>query len=113
MVLGGEHFRGWYGVEAKKGVKVGGRIQDEIMPEAHHFAGIGHFIEKRAAVDRTDGVQLEKEGGDDAEITPAAAHSPEQVFVLMGVCGEEAAVSQYDIHFQEIINRQSTLPGNV
>ena len=48
--------------------------------------------------DLTNGMELELEGGDDAEVAPAAAHAPEKVRVLGGAGDAGLAVGGDDVN---------------
>jgi hypothetical protein len=59
--------------------------------------------------DRADRVQLELEGGDDAEVATAAAQRPEEVLVLGRACPEEAAIGGDDIGGEQVVAGEAVL----
>src|SRR5690348_4641603 len=61
----------------------------------------------RPAVDGADWMQLEQERRHDAEVAAAAAHRPEQVLVLLCTSGDKAAIGQYYINTQQVIDCQA------
>ena len=53
------------------------------------------------------------ERGHHAEVAAAASHRPEQIRVLVGVGGHEASVCQHHVDFEEVVDGETTLAGEV
>ena len=49
----------------------------------------------------------------DAEVAAASPQRPQKVGVLAFACGHEAAVGQDHVGLDEIVDRESILPGEV
>jgi hypothetical protein len=60
-----------------------------------------------------DLVRAEGEGGDDAEVAPAAAQRPEQVRVPVLVGRDQGAVGQHHVGGQQVVHGQAEAPGQV
>ena len=58
-------------------------------------------------------MQPEEERGDDAEVAAAAANRPEEVGVLVCAGRHEAAVGQHHVGFEQVVDRQTALAGQV
>jgi hypothetical protein len=58
-------------------------------------------------------MQPERERRDDAKIAAAAAKSPEQIRILIGIRFYEFAVRQDDIGREQIVDAQSAFPGEM
>ena len=58
-------------------------------------------------------MQAEEERGDHAEIAAAAAHRPEEVRVLLDAGGDEVAVRQHDVHFEQVVDGEAALACEV
>ncbi len=56
-----------------------------------------------------DRMQSVGERHDDAEVPAASTHSPEQVFVLLGVRGPYPAVGIDDVHLEEVVAGQAVV----
>ncbi len=49
----------------------------------------------------------EQERSDDAEVPAAAADGPEEIGVLIGAGGYEAAICQNHVHGEQVVDRQA------
>ena len=54
-------------------------------------------MEDNAREDRAEGMCLENEGGDDAEVATASANGPKELLVLVSAGHHLLAVGQYDL----------------
>ena len=76
-------------------------------------AASGDVPEHRAAVDGVDRMQLEQEGGDDAEVAAPSPDGPEQVRVAVRARRDEAAVGQDDVGSQQVVDGQAVAARQV
>ena len=58
-------------------------------------------------------MQVEAEGGDDAEVPPAAADRPEEVWVLVRAGANLLPACEYDLGLEQVVDRQSALAREV
>src|SRR5438034_3393053 len=79
-----ERWRRWHRDKREPAVDLFGSVQDEVTPELHDVCRLLERPEHRPAIDRADGVQLEQERGDNAEVAATTAYCPEQVGVIVG-----------------------------
>ena len=87
-----------------------GRGSGELAVEAQNFAGIVQMVEDRPGEhDRPDRVQAELERRDDAEVTAAAAHSPEQIGVLVLARGDQLAIRRDEVDGEQVVDRRAVL----
>src|ERR1700722_2486286 len=76
-------------------------------PCVEYRLGLLHGPEQRPGVDLGDGKELELQCGHDAEGAPAAAHSPEQVRLVIVVGAHEAAVRQDEFDGEDAVGGQA------
>jgi hypothetical protein len=87
-----------------------GCVRHEIAPTLHHLSGVGRAIDRRDEHHRrADGVNLELERGDHAEVAAAAADAPEKlgIFILAG--GAQHTVGGDDIDRDDVVEAQAEL----
>ena len=80
---------------------------------AHDPGRVLQLPEDRAAIDRARRVRLEKETGDDAKISTAAAQSPEEIGVVRLVRGNKCAVRQNHIGLDQIVDGKPVLAAEI
>src|SRR5207244_6740655 len=73
-----ERWCGWHRDKPEPAVDLLRGVRDEVAPELHHVCRLFERPEHRPAIDRADGVQLEQERCDDAEVVDTTACWPEQ-----------------------------------
>ena len=110
MQLGGEHGQGRrLAVHDDRGELVG-HVGDPVAVEAQHLRRLLHRPDDRSGEDLgTDGVELELELGDDAEVPPGPADAPEQVAVLLGAGLDQLPVGGDQVHRQQLVDGQAVL----
>ncbi len=107
MKLGRQGRTGGHAMDAEPAGDVLRRVGDKVQIPAQDRLRLVNGPDDRATIDRADGLGLKQEGGDDAEVTAAAAHGPEEVRVFVLAGGHESPVGQNDIHGQQVIDRQA------
>ena len=100
-------------LQPEKDVKFVSRIRLELPVPAHYRGGIGEIEDNRSGVQRPHRVGAEQEAGDDAEITTAAAQTPEQIRILVFGRGDEAAVGQHHVGLQQIVRGEPILAAEI
>ncbi len=98
------------GEEAAERVGRGGQ---EVTIPTENLLGVVQLPEHRAGIEGADRVQAEEEGGDDAEVAPAAAHRPEEVGMLVRAGDDEAAVRQNHVDGEEVVDGEAVGAGEV
>jgi hypothetical protein len=58
-------------------------------------------------------MQFEQERGNHSEVVSAAARCPKEIGMGFLIGGDEAAIGQYHIHFQQVIDRQALCAGDI
>src|SRR5437868_5688175 len=107
MELLRERWCWWYCDKREPAVDLLGSLQDEVTPELHHVRCLFERPEHRPTIDRADGVQLEQKRGDNAEVAATTAYCPEQVGMLLGAGRDEAAIGEYHVNAQQVIDCQA------
>ena len=86
------------------------QVAREVAVEAHDLLGAVARIEDGAGGHgRADRVQVELEGGDDAEVAASAAQAPEEVGVLRRARGEDLAVGGDHLGRAQVVAGQAVL----
>ena len=110
MPILGQEGGGWRGDQVDQGAQLVRQVACEVAVEAHDLLGAVARIEDRAGGHgRADRVQIELEGGDDAEIASAAAQAPEEVGVLRRARGEDLAVGGDHLGRAQVVAGQAVL----
>ena len=99
--------------ESKETTYVFRGFLDEVSIGAEDRRSLFNGPERRAELDDIDRMEAKFEGSDHAEITASSTYGPEEVGVLVGVCGHEAAVRQDHVHREQIIDCQAVAAGQV
>ena len=87
-----------------------GRGSGELAIEAQYLRGVVERVEDRPGEhDRPDRVQAVFERRDDAEVTAAAAHSPEQIGVLVLAGGDQLAIRRDEVDGEQVVDRRPVL----
>ena len=107
MKLFWEGWRGWHRDKREPAVDLFGSVQDEVAPELHYVCRLFERPEHRPAIHRADRVQLVQKRGDDAEVAATTAYCPEQVGMLGGASRDKAAIGEYHVYAQQVVNRQA------
>jgi hypothetical protein len=76
-----------------------------------HLAGALDRPEQRRRVHLSNRQQPQRDGGDDAEVSAAAAHRPKQIRVLISVHSSQPAVGRHDVEGHHAVARQPMLAG--
>src|SRR5207245_4118552 len=84
-----------------------GSVQDEVAPELHDVCRLFERPEHRPTIDRADGVQLQQERGDNAEVAATTAYCPEQVGMLLGAGGDKAAIGEHHVNAEQVVECQA------
>ena len=90
-----------------------GAAGQEVAIGAHDLVAHARRPDERPAETIGDGMRLEQEAGDDAEIAAAAAQRPEQVGILGLAGGHEAAVGKHDVGLEEVVDGQPVFAGQI
>ena len=98
---------------AEKNVELLRRLWLELPEPFHHRGRVGEFEHDRPAINHAHRMGAEEEAGHDAEISAAAAQSPQQVRVLRLGSGDEAAVGQNHVRLEQAISREAVLAAEV
>ena len=87
-----------------------GRGGRDLAIEAQYLRRVFERVEDRPGEhDRPDRMQAVLERRDDAEVTAAAAHSPEQIGVLVLAGGDELAVRRDEVDGEQVVDRRAVL----
>src|SRR5919106_3257735 len=87
-----------------------GHLGDPLAVETQHLRGFLHRPEDGAGECRgAQWIEAKLEFGDDAEVATPAAHSPEQICILVLASSHELAVGSDHVYREELINRQPEL----
>jgi hypothetical protein len=87
-----------------------GALRNEVAVEAQDRSDIGRVPEDGPGQDGwPDGVKVELERGDHAEVTAAASQRPEQIGVLVLGRPQQLAVRRHDVNREEVVDRQAVL----
>jgi hypothetical protein len=98
MQLARERLLRWHGHEHVELCEVVGSPGDQVTAGAKRVSRrLPGIHEQPGEDDRADRVRPELEGGDDAEVTAAAANCPEQVVMLVGPRVHDPAVREDNI----------------
>src|SRR5919199_907335 len=73
------------------------------MVEAKSLTGLRFWIQQTTPQDRTDGVKLVLERGDDAEVPAASSNRPEEVFVLLNAGRQQLSIRGDYIGREQIV----------
>src|SRR5262249_50726489 len=85
-----------------------------VAPGGQQPSSILGRVEDRAHGDhRPDGVRLELERGDDAEVTAGAANRPEEIVVLVRARAADRAVRGDDVDRKERVDREPVLSAQM
>ena len=104
-----ERWPGRHREKRKEAVDVAGRFRHEAAIPPHHVGCILERPEHRSRVVRLNRMGLEQQRRHDAEVAAAATHRPEQIGVLPGTRGHEPAVSQHDVHGEQVVDGEAAL----
>ena len=102
-----ERRAGRHDQEGEEPADVLPRRTQELPKEAHRLRCLVELPQHRPAVDGADGVQPEQERRDDAKVTATAPYRPEEVLVLFGAGGDEAAVRQHQVGLLQVVDGQA------
>src|SRR5579885_3633395 len=78
--------------------------------EAQYLPRSAHRVDRLARQHQTDRVQLEFEGRDNAEVSSATAHAPEQVGMGSFTGSLHLPISGDDVNRKHVVNGQPVLP---
>ena len=90
-----------------------GGVLDELPEEPEQVTGGVELVEEEPHVHVLDGVQLELEGGDDAEVAATPAQRPEQVRVLVLAGGPDLPVGGDHLGGDQVVHREPVAAGQV
>src|SRR6266516_854859 len=97
----------WHRDKREPAIDLFGSVQDEVAPELHDVCRLFERPEHRPTIHRADGMQLEQERGDNAEVAATTAYCPEQVGMLLGAGRDEAAIGEYHVNAKQVVDRQA------
>src|SRR5262249_10787366 len=106
----GEGRAGRNGKECEKAIKIIWRLAYEVSIPMQDFWRVFHRPQHWARVICVNGMCSEEKGRDNSKMAPASAHCPEEIGVLVGICGDKASVGENHVHSKEIIDGQTALP---
>ena len=87
-----------------------GRGGRELAIEAQYLRrGFERVEDRPGEHDRPDRMQAILERRDDAEVTAAAAHSPEQIGVLVLAGGDQLAIRGDEVDGEQVVDRRPVL----
>lgn len=98
---------------AKKPIHFFRCLRDELPIPPHDHRGILQVPQHRPGADCGDQVRLKQERGDNSEVSPSAAHCPEQIVVLLRTGNHNSSVRQHHVDREQIVNRKPIFPGQV
>ena len=101
------------GQEREESVQLLRRLLDEAAIPLHDCGRVLELPEHRSGVVGVHGMPLEEERRDDAEVAAASADGPEEVRVLFGARGDEAAVGEHHVHGEDAVDAQAVLTRQV
>jgi hypothetical protein len=56
-----------------------------------------------------NGMCFERKGRNNSKISPASAHCPEEIGILVRICRDKASIGENHVHSKEIIDRKAAL----
>jgi hypothetical protein len=83
--------------ESEQTRQVVGCLRQHVLPHAHHVRGALERPQHRPRDDGVDRVQPERERRHDAEVAAATTKRPEEIGILVRVCGHERPVGEDDV----------------
>ena len=87
-----------------------GRGSRELAIEPQYLRRVFERVEDRPGEhDRPDRMQAVLERRDDAEVTATAAHSPEQIGVLVLAGGDQLAIRRDEVDGEQVVDRRPVL----
>ena len=90
----------------------GGLVGHRAHPLAPGAQDLGGALDREGehpGVELVDRVELELDGGDDAEVAAPAAHGPEEVGLVVGVGDDDAPVGGDDLHGHHAVGGEAVL----
>ena len=104
MELGREHRCGRHGHEREKAAHFLRRLAQELTKRMHDLGGLLGRPECRTRKHVSNGVRLEQERRDHAEVSTAAAYRPEEIVVLVSAGSDETAIGEHDVGGEQVVD---------
>ena len=104
---------GGHRLQADNDAKLLGGVRQKVAVGLHDRPRLALVPCERPPEDHADRMGLEKEAGDDAEIAAAAFQRPQEVGIVGLARGDERAVREHDVGFDQVVDRQAELPGQI
>src|SRR4029453_864082 len=95
--------------ECEKAIKTIWRLDYDVSIPSQDLWRVLHRPQHWARVICVNGMCLEKKGRNNSEISPASAHCPEEIGVLVRICRDKASIGENHVHSKEIIDRKAAL----
>src|SRR6516164_4534591 len=83
--------------EGEKSIENTRRLGDEALIPVRDIGRVLHWPKHWPRIVCVNGARLEEKRSDDAEVASATAYCPEEIGIIFGVRGNEAAVGQHHI----------------
>src|SRR5262249_2862401 len=103
----------WHSKKCGEPIQIIGRRGDQVSIPFHYVGSLAQLVEHWARIKRVDRMQPKRERCNYAKIPAAAAKSPEQIRILIGVCLYKFAIRQDNVGGEQIIDAQSAFAGEM
>src|SRR5215469_17666775 len=106
--------RAWrHGEEREKSADLLGRINDKFAIPLHDVGGILEIPQHGSGAHHLNGMRLEEERCNHAEIPATPSNGPEQIGVLVSAGHNEGSVRKDEIGGEQVVNREAELARKV
>ena len=95
---------GGHGHKSKEAIQIIGSAVDQLAVPLHHIFCFTQLVQRWTAINRINRVQSECKRSYHAKVSAAAANSPEQIRVFIGIRFHKVPIRQHDIGRDEIVD---------